>query len=153
MTSKQLNRRQARWAEFLSEFNFRITYHPGRQGTKPDSLTRRAGDLPEIERDDRRQYQNQMLLKQNHLDAGIQQALNLAPLILDEVHCSVPRLAAMIYDLSERGVDDEESIEESLSTTPGLTAEKSTKESAADPLLGTEIIPLVRDAYEKDDVC
>jgi hypothetical protein len=46
--SKQnLNRRQARWAEFLEEFNFKVQYRPGKQGTKPDSLTRRTGDLPE----------------------------------------------------------------------------------------------------------
>ena len=46
MSDKKLNRRQARWSEFLSEFNFKITYRPGKQGTKPDSLTRRPGDLP-----------------------------------------------------------------------------------------------------------
>jgi RNase H-like domain found in reverse transcriptase len=32
MSTKQLNRRQARWAEFLSEFNFKIMYRPGKQG-------------------------------------------------------------------------------------------------------------------------
>jgi hypothetical protein len=39
ITTKQLNRRQARWAEFLSEFNFKIMYRPGKQGEKPDILT------------------------------------------------------------------------------------------------------------------
>src|SRR5204863_9572831 len=29
MTTKQLNQRQVRWAEFLSQFNFVITYRPG----------------------------------------------------------------------------------------------------------------------------
>ncbi|KAG0154825.1 hypothetical protein PDIDSM_395 [Penicillium digitatum] len=56
-TTKLLNRRQARWSEFLSRFNFKITYRPGKQGAKPDALTRRNGvttttppelpDLPE----------------------------------------------------------------------------------------------------------
>ena len=46
MTTKNLNRRQARWAEFLSEFNFKIMFRPGNQGKKPDALTRRAQDLP-----------------------------------------------------------------------------------------------------------
>ena len=45
-TTKLLNRRQARWAQFLSQFNFRIIYRPGKSGAKPDSLTRRSGDLP-----------------------------------------------------------------------------------------------------------
>ncbi|KAH7478801.1 Transposon Tf2-9 polyprotein [Fusarium oxysporum f. sp. matthiolae] len=39
-TTKLLNRRQARWSEFLSRFNFQITYRPGKQGVKPDALTR-----------------------------------------------------------------------------------------------------------------
>ena len=42
MSSKQLNRRQARWAEFLSQFFFKIVYRPGVQGAKPNSLTRRS---------------------------------------------------------------------------------------------------------------
>ena len=39
MTSKLLNRRQARWAEFLSRFNFKITYRPGKHRGMPDALT------------------------------------------------------------------------------------------------------------------
>jgi len=45
-TTKLLNRRQVRWAQFLSQFNFKIVYRPGKAGAKPDSLTRRSGDLP-----------------------------------------------------------------------------------------------------------
>ena len=45
-TSKQLTRRQARWSEFLSEFNFTIVYRPGLKGTKPDALTRRRDYHP-----------------------------------------------------------------------------------------------------------
>ncbi|EFQ89131.1 hypothetical protein PTT_14711 [Pyrenophora teres f. teres 0-1] len=52
-TKRNLNRRQARWAEFLEEFDFRIQYRPGKQGTKPDSLTRRTGDLLDLVTDDR----------------------------------------------------------------------------------------------------
>ncbi|MBW0461690.1 hypothetical protein O181_001405 [Austropuccinia psidii MF-1] len=39
MSSKILTRHQARWAEFLSEFNFSITYRPGRLATLPDALS------------------------------------------------------------------------------------------------------------------
>ena len=45
-TSKQLNRRQARWSEYLADFTFTITYRPGVQGTKPDALTRRSDVHP-----------------------------------------------------------------------------------------------------------
>src|SRR6266540_1554981 len=40
-TTKLLNRRQARWSEFLSQFNLIIRFHPGKLGAKPDALTRR----------------------------------------------------------------------------------------------------------------
>jgi hypothetical protein len=40
-TTKQLNRRQGRWSQFLQDFHFIIKYRPGSQGTKPDALTRR----------------------------------------------------------------------------------------------------------------
>ncbi|MBW0523176.1 hypothetical protein O181_062891 [Austropuccinia psidii MF-1] len=47
MSSKVLTRRQARWAEFLSEFHFTITYRPGRLATLPDALSRRDDVYPE----------------------------------------------------------------------------------------------------------
>jgi hypothetical protein len=47
ISTKLLNRRQTRWAEYLSCFNFKIIYRPGKAGGKPDALTRRSGDLPQ----------------------------------------------------------------------------------------------------------
>jgi hypothetical protein len=46
LTKKLLNRRQARWALKLSEYNFKIVYRPGPKNAKADALTRRSGDLP-----------------------------------------------------------------------------------------------------------
>lgn len=66
MTTKQLNRREARWAEYLSRFNFKINYRPGRLGTKPDALTRRSGDLP-TDDDPHRDHQNQVVLKPHQI--------------------------------------------------------------------------------------
>src|SRR5882724_1376465 len=45
-TTKLLTRRQARWSEFLSQFNMIIRFRPGRLGTKPDALTRRWDVYP-----------------------------------------------------------------------------------------------------------
>jgi hypothetical protein len=39
-TTKLLTRQQARWSEFLSQFNLIIRFRPGKLGTKPDALTR-----------------------------------------------------------------------------------------------------------------
>jgi hypothetical protein len=57
ITIKLLNRRQAKLSEFLSGFNFKIIYRPGKQGAKPDALTRRSEDLPK-EGDERLLHQS-----------------------------------------------------------------------------------------------
>jgi len=46
MSTKTLTRRQARWAEFLSQFNFYIKYRPGKENDKADALTRRLDGKP-----------------------------------------------------------------------------------------------------------
>ena len=45
-TTKVLTHRQARWSEYLSQFNLVIRFRPGRLGTKPDALTRRWDIYP-----------------------------------------------------------------------------------------------------------
>jgi RNase H-like domain found in reverse transcriptase/Reverse transcriptase (RNA-dependent DNA polymerase)/Integrase zinc binding domain/Integrase core domain/Chromo (CHRromatin Organisation MOdifier) domain len=40
-TTKILNRRQARWAELIANYNFSIVYRPGKTMGKPDALSRR----------------------------------------------------------------------------------------------------------------
>ena len=68
-STKQLSRRQARWSEFLSRFDFKIVYRPGKAGGKPDALTRRSGDLPKEgdETDERHKHQHQTILKTHNL--------------------------------------------------------------------------------------
>lgn len=68
MTSKELTRRQARWAEKLSEYNFKIMYQSGTKNAKADALTRRAGDTPTSAQDDRLQYQHQTILTPERLE-------------------------------------------------------------------------------------
>ncbi|MBW0481435.1 hypothetical protein O181_021150 [Austropuccinia psidii MF-1] len=47
MSSKVLTCHKARWAEFLSEFHFSITYRPGRLATLPDALSHGDNLYPE----------------------------------------------------------------------------------------------------------
>jgi hypothetical protein len=77
MTTKDLSRRQVRWSEFLSRFDFVIKFRPGKQGGKPDALTRRSGDLPS-ESDPRKLFQRQRLLKPHNLDPKIKVSLSPA---------------------------------------------------------------------------
>ena len=57
MSIKSLNRRQARWVEFLSKFNFRISYRLEAQEVKSNSLIRRSQDLSKSNVDIRHQFQ------------------------------------------------------------------------------------------------
>jgi len=45
-STKKLTCQQARWLEYLSQFNLRIRFHPGRLGTKPDALTHHSDVHP-----------------------------------------------------------------------------------------------------------
>lgn len=45
-TSRTLNRRQARWSLLLADFDFEITFRPGRLQGKPDALSRRPEYQP-----------------------------------------------------------------------------------------------------------
>ena len=46
MTTKKLTPQQVRWAEFLSEFNFVISYQSGKKNDKADILTRKPNKQP-----------------------------------------------------------------------------------------------------------
>lgn len=98
-TTKMLNRRQARWAEFLSRFNFRITYRPGKQGAKPDALTRRSEDMPE-EGDERLKHQTQVVLKEHNLPA---RPTRLQPIIRQ----NKPLLPRHLIELLDAGYESD----------------------------------------------
>jgi hypothetical protein len=66
MSKKHLNRRQARWAQFLLRFDYEIVYRPGKSNGKADALTRRPGDQPE-EGDERLKTMEQVVLKPENL--------------------------------------------------------------------------------------
>jgi hypothetical protein len=88
-TMKLLNRRQARWSQFLSQFNFKIVYHPGTTGGKPDALTRQSGDLPEEGDDHSLENQTTIIKAENILYA-------LAATFSDQPDTS-PRLSQLFH--------------------------------------------------------
>ncbi|MBW0476009.1 hypothetical protein O181_015724 [Austropuccinia psidii MF-1] len=69
MSFKVLNFCQARWAEFLSEFNFSITYLPGRLATLPDALSPQDNVYPErgVDFISRNPQSFHQILKQNEI--------------------------------------------------------------------------------------
>ena len=64
MVSKLLTRRQARWSEFLADFDFTVYYRPGRIGTKADELTRRRDNYPAGGYEANNDHNNRPLLTQ-----------------------------------------------------------------------------------------
>jgi len=71
MSIKLLSRRQVRWSEFLSRFNFKIVYRSGELNTRADALTRRSGDLFLNEGNSRREHQWQTVLKSKNLEIQV----------------------------------------------------------------------------------
>ena len=84
MSTKLLNQRQARWAEFLSRFKFTIKYQPGRQADKPDALSRLPGSKPASmtdASDNRISHRYQIVLPTSTLDPTIVSS----PIISDDI--------------------------------------------------------------------
>ena len=52
MTVKKLTPRQIKWVEFLSEFNFAISYQSGKKNNKANALTQKLGDHPTGKKDE-----------------------------------------------------------------------------------------------------
>ena len=66
-TTKQLSRRQARWSERLANFDFIITYRPGRLGAKPDAITKRSDVYPKEFQKDFNAINNRILIPPEQL--------------------------------------------------------------------------------------
>ena len=67
MTKKKLNERQVRRKQFLSQFDFKIEYRPGKEGGKPDALTRGPGYLP-TQAEEQKTQMEQILLPQHYFE-------------------------------------------------------------------------------------
>ena len=67
MTSKNLTRRQTRWAEILSEYNFKIMYQSGSRNVKANVFTRLSESISKSENDARIKQQHQVILTSNRL--------------------------------------------------------------------------------------
>ena len=100
MSTKLLSCSQARWSEFLLQFNFKIVYRPGKAGVKPDALTRRSGDLPKEgdKYDERTKFQYQVVLKPQNLTELPDTALKLACRRINEKEADNVRTITQLFD-------------------------------------------------------
>ena len=94
-TTKQLNRRQARWSELLADFDFVIQYRPGAQAGLPDALTRRSDMRPKDRGPSLMQEHNpgnfQTLLKPHQLRLAATGILTVKSDITDKIRDALPR--------------------------------------------------------------
>jgi hypothetical protein len=67
---RKLSERQMRWQLILSKFQPVIKYRPGKEGQKPDILSRREQDLPISPDDERLQHRMARLLPEGMIRAG-----------------------------------------------------------------------------------
>jgi hypothetical protein len=85
VSMKLLNRCQTQWARYLSHFNFKIVYRPGKAGGKPDAQSHRSGDLPQGGDKCLLEQQKAVLILQNlsnklHLSANVLSSNGRLPL-------------------------------------------------------------------------
>ena len=72
MTTKKLTPRQIKWAKFLSEFNFVISYQSSKKNDKANALTQKSNKRPTEDKDKQRQHCMRVLLPSNWIDHEIE---------------------------------------------------------------------------------
>jgi hypothetical protein len=76
-TKKDLNLRQARWGKQLANYDFLISYRPGKLVGKPDILSHESGDSPWEGDAKHRQNQGQILLPNENLHVNSMELITL----------------------------------------------------------------------------
>ncbi len=74
ITTKELTSRQARWAELLSRYNFKLIYSAGKANTRADALSRIKDDV-----------QRQNAVKREHCTQVLLLAIKVDPRITAEL--------------------------------------------------------------------
>jgi len=67
LTKKVWNQRQIRWAQEVTNYNFKIVYRRGRRGGKPDALRRQ----PEYRPEEGARHSEQSILKSEHFQISV----------------------------------------------------------------------------------
>ena len=79
MSTKKLTPKQARWAEFFSEYNFVISYQSGKKNNKADALIQKSNDQSLNSNEERLEHYMQTLLPAKYFE----HVANLQPIEKD----------------------------------------------------------------------
>ncbi len=135
MTANIPNYRQARWAEFLARFDFKIVYVPGRLNNAADALSRRAQDNTSPERTP------EVLLPQEKLSLATAAITILTPPRLSPPDDHDRSLLAGMLEL--RPAELEPAI------SPVLTVVNSEQPGDNEQTTDEDIATLLRNAYDE----
>jgi hypothetical protein len=80
ITTKKLSGRQARWAEYLSRFYFKLMYRTGKSNARADALSRKAEEVRSQQKAIE-QYRTQVFLPTDKVDIRVLKDLELDRLI------------------------------------------------------------------------
>jgi transposase InsO family protein len=113
MTKKDLSARQARWAELLSRYHFKIQYHTAAQNQKADALTRKEDDV-QLQQVMKKGAREQVMLPTQTLSTEVQQELEATmapiaePLVLTDQVLQANRKSLSLQGLRELSTQDNE---------------------------------------------
>jgi transposase InsO family protein len=152
MTTKQLNSRQARWAELLAEYSFMIMYRPGKDNTKADILSRREQDLDPVG-ELKAHLRTRALLQPEQVDPRIREAVEIHA--LDEL-IHEPALLVNRLLTANRTTDSLQALrvqaergEEGFALTDGLLLYNGRLVVPTDCTDETLITDLIREAHDQ----
>ena len=124
MTTKKLTPRQARWAEFLSEFNFVVTYQNGKKNDKADALTRKPNKQPISDEDDRQEHKMRVLLPLEQIE--------IQPIEITDEHKDKPEATpAESHTEPEKEAEEAEEFRKSHAAKPHAENKKVDKSVVA----------------------
>ena len=100
-TKRLLNPRQARWADILADYNFRITYRPGAANVVADALTRKHEEL-KTQKEKDIAARTQVLIESSKLIKGEMCLESFAALESGQVPANVEKEDWSPYELIDR---------------------------------------------------
>jgi len=92
MTTKKLTPRQARWAEYLSQFNFEIQYRTGKSNSLADALTRRDQGL-QLQKEQADKNRTQTFLPFSKLSKMVQNDVTSRGVVIAPVEPALQHMA------------------------------------------------------------
>ena len=122
---KQFNRKQIKWIEFLTKFNFKIAYKFDVQKTKFDNLIRKFQNFFENNENEKQRYNYRILFKIHYLKFEIRKTIKMTSIFINKRKKTITSLIVMLYELNEKKFK---------------TNEKSTIESFAKKHLENDLI-------------